>query len=303
MNIKQALIWSKKILREAEVLEPEASALVLLSDVVGMTRTELMAQPGKKLSLAQVNRFKRYINRRKRHESVWHILGRVQFRGLEFKVTKDVLVPRPETELLVEQVIQQLKPLTSNLKPISILDVGTGSGTIAISLASEIAKYQIPNSKYQIVATDVSTKALAVAKRNAKLNNVSDKINFIKADLFPPLTSNLMPKTYDLICANLPYIPTEDLGSLAMDVHHFEPRLALDGGKGGLEIYEKFLSQVGQHINPGGKIFCEIGINQGEPFKKLVKRYLPDAQTKILGDLAGIDRIAIISIDKIFGIY
>lgn len=297
MNIKQALAWSKEVLKENEVSEPEASALVLLADVLEMTRSEILVHPNRGLARAQVNRFRRYIMRRKNHESVWHIIGRVEFMGLPFKVTKDVLVPRPETELLVEQVLQCLKPQVSNLASISILDVGTGSGTIAISLANQL---KIKNKKYKIVATDISGKALKIARRNAKDLSVEKSINFIEANLFRPKekSQQLVADKFDIITANLPYIPSEDMASLAVDVHHYEPKLALDGGEGGLVIYEKFLSQISDYIKSGGKIFCEIGINQGEPFKKLVKKYLPSARVKILGDLAGIDRIAIITLAK-----
>jgi release factor glutamine methyltransferase len=319
MNIKEAHIWAKKELRGAGVSEPESSVLVLLGEVFSgekrnaksekcWTRAEIMGHPEKELNPFQVSKFKGFVRRRKKHESVWQIIGKVEFYGLKFHVNKNVLVPRPETELLVQQVIQQItnskhqipnKFQIQNTK-FNILDVGTGSGTIAISLAGEIAKLQISSSKFQIVATDISGKALMVARKNAKLNKVADKIEFIKADLFPPIAKSkkLIAGKFDIIVSNLPYIPSEDMDTLAMDVHHYEPKLALDGGPGGLEIYERFLSRVGNYLKPEGMIFCEIGINQGEGFKRLVKKHLPSARVEILGDLAGIDRIAIIELSE-----
>lgn len=295
MNIRQALAWSKEVLKKNEVSEPEASAFVLLADVLGMTKTEIMAHSEDELTSDRINKFKRYVARRKKHESVWHIIGRVEFMGLPLRVTKDVLVPRPETELLVHGVLKEIPNLKSQIQntTFNILDVGTGSGTIAISVAHALKTSGLTPRTFSLVATDVSARALAVAKKNAKELKVEEFIKFVKTDLFPK-TPNLSPRTFDLVVANLPYIPSEDLASLAVDVHHYEPKLALDGGRGGLEIYERFLSRIGDYIKPGGTIFCEIGINQGESFKKLAKKYLPDASVKILGDLAGIDRIGII---------
>jgi release factor glutamine methyltransferase len=177
---------------------------------------------------------------------------------------------------------------------IAILDVGTGSGTIIISLAHYIKTSNLEPQNFNLFATDISPKALTVAKKNAKLNGVAKAITFLEADLFPP-SSNLAPRTYDLIVANLPYIPAEEMSSLVMDVIHYEPRVALDGGRKGLAVYEKFLKEIPGHLNKGAKIYCEIGINQGKEFKELVNKYLPTAGVKILGDLAGIDRIAIIN--------
>lgn len=312
MNIKKALLWAKNKLRESDVSEPESSALVLLGEVLGMSRTDLLAHPGKRLNLFQINKFKAFIKRRTKHESVWHIIGKVQFYGLDFFVNKDVLVPRPETELLVEQVIQQItnnKHQGTNKSQIlntefNILDVGTGSGTIIISLARELmdknSRFYIPELAYHFAATDISQKALTMARKNAKELKVEEFIKYIKTDLFPPKAKDQGPMTgkFDIVVANLPYIPSEDMGTLAFDVHHFEPKLALDGGKGGLEIYERFISQVGDYLRPNGRIFCEIGINQGEAFGKMVRKYLPRAKVQIMGDLAGIDRIAIIELGK-----
>jgi len=308
MNIKEAQNWAKNELTKNDVSEPESSVLVLLGDVLGKekrkaesekswTRAEILAHPEKRLNPFQISKFKGFIKRRKKHESVWQIIGKVEFFGLKFHVNNNVLVPRPETELLVQQVLKIIgnwKLEIGNSK-ISILDVGTGTGTIAISLASEIARLQIPSSKFQIVATDISEKALMVARKNAKELKVQKFIEFVKANLFTPVTKGeSLNSKFDIITANLPYIPSEDMGSLAMEVHHYEPKIALDGGKGGLEIYDRFLSEVGDYLKPGGSIFCEIGINQGEGFKKLVKKHLPSARVEILGDFAGIDRIAII---------
>ena len=309
MQLKTILSWAVKELRTANVSEPESSALVLLGETLGMSRTEILAHPEKRLSPLQINRFKGYIRKREKHESVWQIIGKVRFMDLTFSVNKNVLVPRPETELLVEQVIQQITKFKHQISKESqiqntkfkILDVGTGSGAIIVSLAKALtdagSKFYRPNLSYSFYATDISPKALAVAKRNAKELKVEKFIKFIKADLFPPKANSQKPTAgrYDIIVSNLPYIPSEDMSGLALEVHHYEPKLALNGGKGGLEIYERFIAKVGGYLKPNSMIYCEIGINQGDDFKKLVGKYHPNSKVKILGDLAGIDRVAIIN--------
>lgn len=277
MNIKETLNWAKIELKETS--EPESSAMVLLSEVFDMTRTELLANSEKELSKSQLSKFKKFIERRKKHESVWHIIGKVGFWGLEFFVDENVLVPRPETEILVEEVVNYI--LGRDYQVGGILDIGTGSGTIAVALACEFPEISI-------TATDISEEALKVAKKNAKHNRATS-VKFIKSDLF----ENIKEK-FDIICANLPYIPEEDSGEVSFEVHHHEPHIALYGGDGGLAIYERFFKEAGGHLNKGGAIFCEIGINQGKDIRKIIKKYLPKASIDVLGDLAGIDRVVII---------
>lgn len=277
MDIKSALNWAKNELTKTS--EPDSSAMVLMSEITNLTRTEIMAHPEKILKTLELKKFKSLVKRRKAHESVWHIIGKVNFWGLDFFVNKNVLVPRPETEFLVEHVVNYV--LAKNYQVNKILDMGTGSGTIAISLGAEFPEINF-------VAVDKSPQALVMARKNARYNKVKN-IKFIKSDLF----SNVAGK-FDVICANLPYIPSPNIKSLAADVHHYEPRLALDGGERGVEIYERFFKNVGNHLSKKGVIFCEIGLNQGKEIKEIVKKYLPQSKCMISKDLAEIDRIAII---------
>ncbi|MDD3481126.1 MAG: peptide chain release factor N(5)-glutamine methyltransferase [Patescibacteria group bacterium] len=283
MTVKGALSWAKKELRDNNVREPDSSAMVLLCDALGVSRTKLLSDLTKKLSKLQEKKYQKYIERRKKHESVWHILGYVYFWGLEYEVNHDVMVPRPETEMLIENVVNYLLGRGKEQEKVRILDVGTGSGTIAIALAAEF-----PGA--EVTGTDVSVKALKVAKKNAKRNGIRN-VKFVESNLF----SNIKDK-FDIITANLPYIPDEQ--SVAMEVHHYEPALALYGGRDGLDIYRDFFAQVLGHITPNGAIFCEIGISQGEEFKKIVGKRLPGASVTVLSDLAGIDRIGIIKMAK-----
>jgi len=175
MTIKEALNWGIGELKKAEISEPERSAEVLLIDVLGESREVLFSSGGKKLGSKEEGRYKEYIERRKNRESVWHIIGKVKFYGRDFIVNNDVLVPRPETELLIEEVLKTVnsKQLTVN----NVIDIGTGSGAIIITIAQEC---QMSNVKCQMFATDISKEALEVAKKNAKLHRVEKEIEFLK---------------------------------------------------------------------------------------------------------------------------
>lgn len=331
MDIKSALFWAESELKDSR--ESRSSALVLISDVLGMDKSEIFAHPQKKLTLIQKKKFKKHISRRKNHEPVWQIIGKVSFWDLDFLVTKDVLVPRPETEFLVKKAIKEIesfglgesrgkhqrrgldknqKPKNKNFK-IKILEVGTGSGAIIVSLANELIGYsnnqtsslEAKKSKknleynYEFVATDISKKALRVAQKNAKNIGVEERISFINADLFPPeLDGNREINLYDFIFTNLPYIPSKDIKSLDPDVLLHEPLTALDGGGDGLNIYRRFFSQVGKYIKKGGVIICEIGSDQGNTIKKIVSGSLLGSKCIITKDLANHDRIAIIKLIK-----
>jgi release factor glutamine methyltransferase len=280
MNIKEALKEATIELKAASIFEPDASAEVLLADVLDISRTELLTHGEQVLAPGEYKKFQKYLKRRKDHEPVWQIIGKVDFWGMSYLVNKNVLVPRPETEILVQKVLAYVK---KENRALNILDLGTGSGTVSIALKKELQNCSIS-------ASEVSGRALKVAKKNARRLLPKAEIKFKKGDLMSPWKG----QKFDIIVANLPYIPHEDMSSLSLDVFHHEPRLALDGGKGGLEIYERFLKVAPNYLEHKGAIFCEIGIEQGIALKKLVSTYMPEASCEISGDLAGIDRIGII---------
>lgn len=290
MNVKKAIFWANEVLKQKDVSEPEKSAEFLLRQVLDWDKAKLIANPGYELSENQEKKFRGYIERRKKHEPVWYITGRIEFYGLDLEVNQNVLIPRPETEFLVEEVTHKTQDTRNNNQPNSkikipkIIEIGTGSGAIALSLANEL--------KTKIYASDISEEALEIAKRNAKNLGLEKYIEFRQGDLFEPWGGD----RFDIVVANLPYIPHEEMSSLALDIHHWEPRIALDGGKEGLDIYEKLLSQVGDYLNENAMMFFEIGIEQGEKIEKLVKKYLPKAKVKIQKDYGNIDRIVIIKI-------
>ncbi len=210
-----------------------------------------------------------------------YVLGEWEFFGLSFKVNPHVLIPRPETELLVEEAIKKSQLPKSQL-PItnySIADVGTGSGIIAITLAKKL-------SGAEIFATDVSEEALKVAKENAQRHNVSDRITFVHGDLLEGIGK------VNMICANLPYIPTQELETLEVIKH--EPRLALDGGEDGLRIVERLLDTARDHLLPRGILLAEIAANEGGAALGLARKVFSSATLEVKKDLAQLDRLLVI---------
>lgn len=276
MTVKEALEKAKSELKSVPVEEPEASAEFLLRDVLGMDRAEFFASLDNELKKNEIALYDEYIARKKKHEPVWQIVGKVEFYGLDFEITEDVLIPRPETEFLVEEVLKEAK----GKKGLDIVDIGTGAGPIIIALAKNLK-----NASFY--ASDVSKEAVEVAKQNAKNNNLKEKIEFKVGGLWELWKG----EKFDIVTANLPYIPHEDLPGLSVEIHHYEPRISLDGGEGGLVIYEEFIKKMEEHLNPKAVVFCEIGKNQGKLFTKIVQESMPNTKVTVLNDLAGFDRI------------
>jgi release factor glutamine methyltransferase len=200
-----------------------------------------------------------------------YLTGRAEFYGLDFEVTPEVLIPRPETETLVDLALAQ--------RPATIVDVGTGSGCIAVALAARLPKATV-------CAIDISPAALAVAQRNAERHDVADRVHLIVGDVLNP-----RPSQADLIVSNPPYIPTGDCASLQASVRNHEPNLALDGGPDGLAIIEPLMAQAPAVLRPGGALLIEVGFDQGEIASRLARTYFPQAQVRIHPDLAGRDRV------------
>jgi len=267
---------------------PALDASVLLAHVVNKSRTWVMAHPELTLTTLQQKQLDDSLAQLKEGKPFPYVLGHWEFFGLDFDATPDVLIPRPETELLVENAIAWLGKNPSH--PLSIADVGTGSGAIAISIA-----HHIPNAR--ILATDISAKALQIARQNAKKHGVNDRIEFIKCDLLPNhkqqitnFTSNsLYPSTLTLLCANLPYIPTNTLRGLS--IYGREPSLALDGGTDGLKLFRKLMKIAPEWMAPNSLILLEIEETLGEQTTQLTHDYLPSAQIQLHHDLTGRDRL------------
>jgi len=252
---------------------PTLDAQVLVAHIIGKPRSWVLAHPEITLSEEQQQNLERALRRLQRGEPLPYVIGHWEFFGLDLYLTPDVLIPRPETELLVERGLTWLR---SHPKRRKAVDVGTGCGCIAIALAVNIPDLRI-------LATDVSPNALVIAKSNAEKHGVIDRTEFTQADLLEGI-----PGPFDIICANLPYIPTNKLRKLK--VYRREPSLALDGGMGGIEAIDKLLDQGVSRLTSGGCMLLEIEASQGAEVKSLAQAHYPGAHVQVLKDLAGRDR-------------
>lgn len=287
-SISAALSWARSHLKDCGIGDSFLEAEVLLASVIGLDRAGLYRESERKLKQGEACLFRRLVRRRAQKEPVAYLTGFKEFMGLEFEVNPEVLIPRPETELLVEKALEMAckKDLDyerlSGFRPdIFIADVGTGSGAIAVSLARHLPEARI-------LATDYSAGALAVAGRNARRHGVEKRITFFKGDLLSPLLElNLQGKIF-IIVANLPYIPSAELPGLMPDVRLYEPRLALDGGKKGLDLYQRLLPQAKELLAAPGCLLMEIGPGQGDAIGCLLEEN--GWGYKIFLDLAGRER-------------
>jgi release factor glutamine methyltransferase len=218
------------------------------------------------------------IDRRLEREPFAYISGRAQFFGLEMTVSRSVLIPRPETELLVEKAIAVAE--AADVPAPLIADIGTGCGAIAIALAVKMPRARL-------YATDISRSALDVAELNCREHGVQDRVGLLEGDLAKPL-----PGPVHMIVANLPYVTDDELPGLAPEVSAFEPRLALAGGPDGLRLIERLMSQAHERLLFGGVLLLEIGHDQAEPVRKLAASYFPEATVGVQRDLSGLHRIA-----------
>jgi release factor glutamine methyltransferase len=258
---------------------PELDAQVLLAHLLDKPRSWVFAHPEAPLPRDSFTELEAILPRLVAGEPLPYILGTWHFFGLEFEVTSEVLIPRPETELLVERAIAWMKRPGLDIRELQVLDIGTGSGCIAVSLAVNMPGLSI-------TAIDISTSALEVARRNANKVNVSSCITFLEADLF---SNPLIMGPFSLIVANPPYIPTKTLH--ALPVFGREPTLALDGGPIGLSIIDRILSGSHDHLIPGGLLLMEIESSEGPVVHSLAIGSFPKAQIRIHQDLAGHDRL------------
>lgn len=256
---------------------PLLDAQVLLGRVFGKPRAWVLAHPGAFLSSEQEKSLRGYLDRLRGGEPLPYALGEWEFFDLTFSLTPEVLIPRPETELLVEQALQWLASARPNRLA---CDVGTGSGCIAVTLAAH-------QPDLHLLAVDISLPALQTAAANAERHKVSPQIDFLQNDLTKGIGGH-----FDLICANLPYIPSEKLRSLP--VYGREPELALDGGPDGLDLIRRLISHAPGNLTPGGLLLMEIEATQGEAVLDLARQAFPNSYPRVMVDLAGLDRLLIV---------
>ena len=259
--VGRALVSAVQRLNEAGCDNPRLDAQVLLAHVLGQERSWLFAHHDHPLSQSNAEEFTDLVARRACREPVAYLTGRKEFYGMDFIVDQRVLIPRPETELLVDLALGQIRDRAN--RRVVVADVGTGSGAIAVTIA-----VHAPEAK--VFALDVSRTALAVAQQNAERLVADNGISFLQSDLLAAL-----PEPADLIVANLPYITDEDYRSLSPDIRDYEPQVALKAGTLGLDVIERLLQQISSHLKPKGAVLLEIGSEQGDEVTKMAKAMRP----------------------------
>ena len=271
------------MLRRAGVPEPRREAGSLLSHILDRDRSFILSHAEDPIALEQLKKLSEFLERRAQGEPLQYITGHQEFFGLDFEVTSDVLIPRPETEVLIETA---LKLVAERKTGPFICDVGTGSGCLAITLLHELRA--IPGTR--AVGIDISSAALLVAKRNAARHSVSEQIEFVASDCFAELDAqDPRQSSFDLIVSNPPYVEEGAVEGLQREVRDYEPRVALTGGPDGLMIIRRLLLEAPDFLKTGGHFIFEIGYNQGAAVEQLIDRH----KWKLLDvheDLQGIPR-------------
>ena len=278
-SIPYLLTWARDILLKAGVPSPQADAEWTLAHVLECSRSELHLRAHQPLTPAQNATYRNLIHRRADRIPLQHLLGNTEFYGIPFRTSPDALIPRPETETLIEVTLNHLNTCT-NLR---ILDIGTGSGIIAITLSKALLGSHV-------IATDISRKALRLASQNAHLNGVLDRISFLQTDLLTPFAT---PESFHAILSNPPYIPSNAIHALQPEVRTFDPRLALDGGCDGLDFYRKIIPASIPLLAPGGLLGLEIGHDQANAVTQLLDRQMGLTHIATHTDLGGHPRVVL----------
>lgn len=273
---------------------PRLDTELLLAHAIGVGRTAVVANGEAPVGASAEATFREYLERRATGEPVAYIRGMKEFHGIALNVDPRALIPRPETEALVDlgldEIMGRLTGGALAAEALRVVDVGTGCGAIAIALAVALRKRGVPVDDVAITAVDVSDEALDLARENAVGHAVGDRLSITEADLLPPISASI---PWDIVIANLPYIRTDAMASLPADVR-FEPALALDGGPDGLAVIARLLDELATGLAAEGVAFIEIGADQGEGIVSLVGERLPGWQCRVEADLAGLPRTAVV---------
>jgi release factor glutamine methyltransferase len=287
-DVGRALLAATRRLRETGSDSPQLDSAILMAHVLGVSKGWLYAHPTRQLTPDEISRFEELVRRRMGQEPVAYLVGFKPFYGLDITVDRRVLIPRPETEILVDRVLEHLQRRAKEGDASKVADIGSGSGAIAVALAVNVPGLIV-------YAADISEDALAVAAQNIWRYGVGDQVQLAPGNLL-----DAVPEPVDVIVANLPYIASPDLANLAPQVRDFEPVLALDGGPDGLDVIRMFLAALGgprghQVLQPGGRVYLEIGWNQGDTARALAQGAFPGADVSVLVDYAGLDRIVLVA--------
>lgn len=269
MDLRTALLQGQKLFEDAKIAAPRLTAEVLLAHAIGCDRVWLHAHSDQELRELWWIHYGRYLNERLAGIPTQYITGRQEFFGRDFRVTRDVLIPRPETEHVVEAALERVE------KPATVADLGTGSGAIAVSLALE--------SGLPVVATDISMPALRIASENAR--RLDAAVHLVCCDLGTALCSGI----FDVVVSNPPYVPEGDVTTLQREVRDYEPEIALYGGADGLEFYRRLVPEAARLLTPGGWLILEIGYQAADAVRALLETW---QSVEIRHDLAGLPRVA-----------
>jgi release factor glutamine methyltransferase len=285
MNSGEALAQAATRLSTEGVESPRLDAELLLAHVLTVNRAAILARPDRRLTPKQLTRYRDLVARRAGREPLAYIVGHREFYDLDLVLDRRVLIPRPETELLVEHALSIARRMVPEMKmPLRIADVGAGSGAIAVTLAVHLPQASV-------YALDESAGALEVVAENARRCGVADRVRCLQGDLLSPIHQDA---PLAMITANLPYVSTVEWLELAPEIRDHEPRAALDGGPDGLGLIRRLLATAGSHLRPNSVILIEIGASQGAAVTTLARKHLGQASVQLVQDYAGLDRLVVI---------
>ncbi len=279
--MQEALRRGSGFLADAGSDEAGLEAELLLAHALNTDRAHLYQRLRDQLCPDADRAFNALLQRRLSHEPTAYILGRKEFYGLELEVTPAAIIPRPETETLVELVLDFVARRGAG-RGVRVADVGAGCGAIAVALAANLPQVEI-------IAIDISAEALVLAGRNAQRHRVAERVRFVEGDLLEPLDARV-----DVIAANLPYVRTGDFEAAPPEIRDHEPRLGLDGGPDGLRLIARLLRDAPSPLRRGGALFVEIGEEQGDAARKLALGSFPQARIDVKRDLSGLDRVLVV---------
>lgn len=282
-TITRLLSWTTDFFREHGIENPRLDAEVLLGAVLGKDRMYLYVHFDEPLEPAELARFRSHVKERAVHVPLAYVLGRREFMGLDFRVTRDTLIPRPDTEILVQCAVDFLRARAAEGRDdLTLADIGTGTGAIALSVLHYTEGTRAD-------AVDISPAAAEVARENAERLNLTERIEIHEGDLTAPLAG----RSYDVILSNPPYIPTADIVTLMPEVRSYEPHLALDGGRDGLTLYRRLAVEAPALLREGGMIAVEVGIGEACDVACLLETHPRIVRTEIHRDLGGIERVVV----------
>jgi release factor glutamine methyltransferase len=276
-TIGRLLDWTTKFLQQKGSESPRLDSEVLLAHALGCKRIDLYARHGEEAPEQGRQRFRELVRQRVEGCPVAYLVGRKEFFSLEFTVNRAVLIPRPDTECVVDECLRLAKTQTAP----SILDVGTGSGCLAVAVAKH-------HKTAQVSAVDISSEALAVASQNAAKHGVAERVRFLQGDLFAPIPSG---ERFDFILSNPPYIPHDDIAKLAPGVRDYEPHAALDGGADGFAVFDRLIAEAPEYLKPEGYLLIEIGSPQEGPARQRIEHQGEYELAKTILDGSGHPRV------------